>query len=213
MAKVLAAAVLVLTLWAFGTAHASSIVTNGDFTPVPSAGYVTYFCGQPMIGWTVTDGAANAGSGTGSVDLIGTWFGSSPPGGGGSVDLDGSSFGGITQTLVTVPNQTYNVTFNLSGNTNGAPSPKVLQVSFGGSSYTVSTANNAYNGQYTFETIQFTATGASTVLSFTSMDTTGGYNGPVIGNVAVSAVPVPPSILLLAPGLLGLVGMRKRFKA
>jgi hypothetical protein len=28
----------------------------------------------------------------------------------------------------------------------------------------------------------------------------------------VSSVPVPPSLLLLAPGLLGLIGMRKRFK-
>ena len=33
------------------------------------------------------------------------------------------------------------------------------------------------------------------------------------GNFTASAVPVPPSMLLLAPGLLGLVGIRKRFKA
>ena len=32
------------------------------------------------------------------------------------------------------------------------------------------------------------------------------------GLVAAAPVPVPPSVFLLAPGLLGLVGMRKRFK-
>lgn len=36
------------------------------------------------------------------------------------------------------------------------------------------------------------------------------YNSTGI-SAQVSAVPVPPSMLLLAPGLLGLVGMRKRF--
>ncbi len=45
-----------------------------------------------------------------------------------------------------------------------------------------------------------------------------GFNGGYVtstsvnGTFAVSAVPVPPSMLLLAPGLLGLVGLRKRFK-
>lgn len=40
--------------------------------------------------------------------------------------------------------------------------------------------------------------------------TVGGTNW-LMDNAQVSAVPVPASLLLLAPGLLGLVGMRKRF--
>lgn len=36
---------------------------------------------------------------------------------------------------------------------------------------------------------------------------------PISFNVSADPVPVPPSLLMLAPGLLGLVGIRKRFKA
>ncbi len=70
----------------------------------------------------------------------------------------------------------------------------------------------------------FTLPGVYSNYSVTSTDgisgfTLAGFGSMVEGNTSIdnivattSAVPVPPSLLLLAPGLLGLVGMRRRFK-
>ena len=48
---------------------------------------------------------------------------------------------------------------------------------------------------------------------FVNVVLTGAIDPTKVGFVASwSPVPIPPTLLLLAPGLLGLVGMRKRFK-
>jgi choice-of-anchor C domain-containing protein len=221
MAKTLAAAVLVLMLCAFGAAQAQADVINGTFAGSPGD-FTTVYAGQSTIpGWTVTQA---------NVDWIGTYW-TAPVGN--SIDLDGSpGFGGISQTLATTPNQSYTVTFLLSGNPEGNPITKSVSVAAGNNSetftynlpagapvYPSTTAQRNSLMTWVPETFTFTAGGPTTTLSFTSLDgsgTQGGLNytycGPVIAHVAAAPVPVPPSVLLLAPGLLGLVGMRKRFK-
>ena len=48
---------------------------------------------------------------------------------------------------------------------------------------------------------------------FVNVVLTGKIDPTKVGFVASwSPVPIPPTLLLLAPGLLGLVGIRKRFK-
>jgi hypothetical protein len=66
--------------------------------------------------------------------------------------------------------------------------------------------------------VQFFAPTAASALYagdsyFVNVVLTGPINPAQVGFVATwSPVPLPPSLLLLAPGLLGLVGARKRFK-
>ena len=64
---------------------------------------------------------------------------------------------------------------------------------------------------YAPETFLFTATGASTTLSFASLDTNSPY-GPVIGGVTghALAVPEPVSLAILGTGLISLGVVRRR---
>jgi choice-of-anchor C domain-containing protein len=193
--------------------QAADIVNNGGFTPSPS-GSSTYFSGQSFASgaWMVVFG---------TVDWVGPTYWQAPGPGQASVDLDGWTVGAIAQTLTTTPGQSYTVTFSLSGNPDEyiTPITKYLNVSAGSVtapfSYTITALNNNSNMLYKTESFTFQATGPSTVLTFASQDGLPGstvYWGPVIGNVSVNPVPVPPAALLLAPGLLGLAGIRRRFK-
>lgn len=178
------------------------VLANGNFA-APAGTYTTYAGGSTTIaGWTVT-GA--------SVDLIGSYW-QAPPGGGQSVDLDGNARGGLTQTLTTVANQAYTISFYLSGNPDET-STKKLMVSAGGESqefsYTTG-SNTTINMNYVPETFTFTATGTATLLSFTSEDAVDSAWGPVIANVTGVAIPEPLSILLFGTALAGLGLVRRR---
>src|ERR1700733_8007968 len=93
----------------------ADLVTNGNFSGQdPSQPYTTISSGGTFAtDWTV---------GTGNVDWIGSYW-QSPTGVAGplngSVDLDGTSPGSISQTITTVPNTFYDLTFSLSGNPDG----------------------------------------------------------------------------------------------
>lgn len=150
----------------------------------------------------------------GSVDLIGTYW-QAPPGGGNSVDLAGNSEGTIAQTISTVAGQSYQLSFALSGNPDGGPTVKVLQVGFGASTATFNYDRSVYNNDkgnmmFVLDTANFVATGSSTTLSFSDIGGAPGYYGAVIGNVAVTAVP-EPTTLIAGLGALGLAlaGMRR----
>lgn len=108
MKQVLKSFVL-LALITLGThvMFADNIVLNGTFSNSPGGAYTTVYAGQNTISkWTVDSG---------SVDWINSYW-QTPPAGGGSIDLDGNSPGSISQTLATVKNQIYQVSFYLSGN-------------------------------------------------------------------------------------------------
>jgi len=123
MKALLASAALAVGLLASASAQAATnLVSDGDFSS-PSGGgtFVTYAGGSTMGPWTVTGD---------SVDLIGNYW-EAPTAGGGSLDLDGNDPGGVTQTLSIGPGH-YDLSFFLSGNPDGAPSEKVLDVTVGG---------------------------------------------------------------------------------
>jgi hypothetical protein len=70
------------------------------------------------------------------------------------------------------------------------------------------------NGSRTFDHVTFDpVTGVIGVAKDIALNGNGGSAtvSMVSNNFSQSQVPVPPSVLLLAPGLLGLIGLRKRF--
>jgi len=183
------------------TANAAvNFVSDGTFSS-PSGGstFTTYSSGSSMGPWSVVSG---------SVDLIGGYW-QDPAGTAGSVDLDGNAPGSISQNLSLTPG-TYLLSFYLSGNPDGAPPTKLLDVDLSTGSLPLSTpfsyitgTNSHTDMQYVDESFEFTATGPTT-LTFASADTGTPY-GPVIGDVVVSAVPEPAtwSMLILGFGAIG----------
>ena len=122
----------------------------------------------------------------GSVDWIGTYWPAQE--GSMSIDMSGVEAGTLSQTFATTIGNTYNVSFQLSGNPEGDPTVKTLEVSATGGtvglySYDV-TANDLTHMNWRPETYSFLATSASTTLSFVS--TTAGAFGPAIDNVVVT---------------------------
>ncbi|CAN0483827.1 unnamed protein product, partial [Phaeothamnion confervicola] len=105
-------------------AQAATLLPDGDFAGSGNP-FQTIFLNQNFGAtnkWTVTKG---------SVDWIGDYW-QSPSGiGGGSVDLDGLDAGTISQSLTLAPG-TYTVTFALSGNPDGLPTTKLLEVNVNG---------------------------------------------------------------------------------
>ncbi|MBV8103990.1 MAG: DUF642 domain-containing protein [Hyphomicrobiales bacterium] len=189
------------------------MVLDGDFNN-SDPGFATFFSGSSFGPWAVTSG---------SVDLVGGYWqspsGPNPPTGtNGSVDLDGDSPGGISQGISGLTaGKAYTLTFWLSGNPDGPPTTKSVDVSIGSAvndnfTYAIGTNTHA-DMMYTMESVTFTAGGANT-LSFVSQDSASPY-GPVIGGVSILTVPEPATwaTMLLGFAGLGFAGYRKARRA
>ncbi|SNS79267.1 choice-of-anchor C domain-containing protein [Sphingomonas laterariae] len=193
-----------------GSANASLIV-NGSFetgtTNPASGGFSTLASGDSTItGWTVSSG---------SVDWINGYWDAFD--GTHSVDLAGSVPGAIEQTFATVAGQTYTVDYYLSGNPDGGDIAKQgLVAAINGATIFASDTILGIKApahddmQYLKNTFQFTATGSSTTLQFSSNPTEGAY-GAVLDMVTVNAVPEPTTWAMMLVGF-GVVGasMRRR---
>jgi choice-of-anchor C domain-containing protein len=161
--------------------------TNGSFESGAYAdggsGFEQLNAGDASIdGWTVDSG---------SIDWIGTYWPADD--GSMSIDLSGAEAGTISQTFDTTIGNTYTVSFSLSGNPDGLPTVKTLDVSATGgttASYSYDASlNSLSNMNWTQETYTFLATSATTTLSFIS--TTATAFGPAIDAVVVTeSVPV-----------------------
>jgi choice-of-anchor C domain-containing protein len=193
-----AVAVLVAALAAPNVASAGvNYVGDGDFSLPWGGGTFTTYAGGSTIGpWSVIGG---------SVDLIGGYW-QSPTPGGGSVDLDGLHPGGVSQWLDLTAGS-YRLSFYLSGNPDGGYPTKTVDVSIGAIEdplFTYTTGANSHTDMnYVWETLSFT-TGGPTTLTFASEDAFSSPYGPVIGGVAVTAVPEPSTWAMMLPGFVGL---------
>lgn len=184
-----------------GGAFAATII-NGSFeTGVPDPGaFATLDAGSTNVdGWTV---------GGAGIDYIGSyWFAQD---GVRSLDLSALGAGSVSQDLATAIGGRYAVTFFMSGNPEGAPGLKTLIASAGAASQTFTIDASAFSSPnivWTPFTFNFTATAATTTLTFTSgVDTA---FGAALDNVAITAVPEPASWGMLIAGL-GLVGYAQR---
>jgi len=197
----------------------AAIVVDGSFN-APYAGpmFANLTSGQSFSAWTVT-GSGSGPYGAAGVDLIGGYW-AAPTLGGGSVDLDGLAPGGITQSITNLAAGSYALSFYLSGNPDGGPSTKTVEVTIGSVvipfTYTVTGANSASNMNYALKTVNFTLNSLATIpLSFRSLDGEGSPFGGVIGDVSISAIPEPTTWAMMIIGFcgLGMMAYRRKSKA
>lgn len=137
---------------------------------------------------------------------------------GGYGDASGPIGDGIQQTVSTTAGSIYELVFGLSSEDVSGNS--ALRVSIGGvnTDFALTSTGTWFLKGFTTETISFTATGASTTISFIEIaNTSGGSNDPMIDNVrfdlvSSNPVPEPATMLLFGTGLAGFaaVGRRKR---
>jgi hypothetical protein len=177
---------------------------------VGSGSFKAFDSGTALGAWTVNSN----GDGVDVVDKTGGGYGSYPVHSGNqSVDLNKSLPTGVHQALQTLPGQNYQLTFSLSGypGSPGCPGtdPKTLTVTAGSTTNSYSfTPNPAISPQgnqpFEAEATSFTATSASTTLTFTPSNT--GCTGPVIDDVSVvpslggsPTPPVAPNPVLTGP--------------
>jgi len=189
-----------------GTAPANGLFsspTSGDTTTianwtvggVPPAG-VDYISGY----WTAQDGSR-------SIDLSGT-----------TPYPDGAIvWGSLSQAFAAQIGQQYKVSFWLSGNPDGQPLPlKYVDVNVGSTLFqttfnTSVTPTTLGNMGWVLTTFLFVADAASQTITFAANPALNNtYFGPAIDNVDISAVPVPPALLLFGSGLLGMNWLRRR---
>jgi choice-of-anchor C domain-containing protein len=160
-------------------ATADSIVTNGSYeTPdVTAYTFDSYNTGQTFGGWTVESG---------SVDHISERYWQAGDGRQ-SLDLNACSAGTITMDLLTTPLQTYALQFSLSGNPEGAPAVKRMEVWWGTELVDTvvfdTTGHSKWQMGWFFHQYPVTATTAITRLKFKSLIS--GCYGPVLDAIAV----------------------------
>lgn len=159
-------------------AFAATSVSNGSFENGSNPGvFTTVSAGQTNItDWNVVSG---------TVDYIGTYWQASN--GTRSIDMDGNDAGTISQTLATTPGATYTVTFDMSGNPDGGPVVKTMDVSAGTTtqSFSFDTTGISKTAMgWVGKSFTFTTTSANTTLTFAS--TTPGFYGAALDNVAIT---------------------------
>jgi len=184
----------------------ASLITNGSFeTPGGTSTFTTLNAGNTTLtGWTIA---------AGSVDYIHTYW--QAQNGTSSLDMQGNSPGTISQTVSGLtPGKTYVLSFWMSGNPDGLPQTKVLEVTAGGVtqdfSYVMGPGNTKTHMLWAQQILIFAATSSSTVIQFKDLSGAPGYYGAALDDVNLDPVPEPVTLVLLGPATLVLIGLKRR---
>ena len=181
-----------------------SFVNQGNATMVLNAGSTS------ITGWTVSaDQLA-------WIDM-GNPFGLSAQDGNRFLDLTaypaGAPFGGVSQSIATIPGQQYELTFYLGTYTQrwGGPPVSIL-ASAGNTSRTFTVSTTSTASTWTPFSMLFMATSATTPVTLTG---SAGFEYIGLDNVSVEGVagttiPEPATYLLMATGLATLIAGRRR---
>jgi PEP-CTERM motif/Protein of unknown function (DUF642) len=241
MTKIFALAALATAAFVATPATAAvNLVTNGGFesttTASPTGNFEIDTAGT-VSGWSSPSAAAynllyhstnaNSVAGNAAGTYQGTlreflWASTASSQGGNFVALDGdtSANGPFLQTLTGLTiGATYDLSFEWGAaqiaSRTGATTEQ-LQVSFGGTTFSTSTLNNASQGFTGWNTVNhsFVATGTTQVLSFLSLGTPNGLP-PValLDNVSLTRSPVPePATWAMMLVGFGAVGAASRYR-
>lgn len=195
-------------------ANATSLITDGNFanditSGIEGLGFNRYSIGQYLPAYPSGNSPWIVNSG--NVDFIGKYWqspsGANPPSGtNGSVDLNGNIPGSISQTFTSPNTGLYDLTFSLSGNPDGFPLKKEVAVTIDSVTkdvFFILDGNTHSDMKYVAESLFFDVTSGLNTLTFASINTPGQY-GAVIGNVSLTATPLPSTWSMLLAGFLGL---------
>jgi choice-of-anchor C domain-containing protein len=206
------AALALTTAATAASASAQNLVANGSFeTPAITGAYATYAAGNALTGWTIASG---------SVDLIRNYWNASS--GLQSLDMNGSSTATLSQFLTTNVGSTYDLTFMIAGNPDGAWDKQLnvfwngVQLGRGPVTFAQAGNNHASMGWTQISFAGLAATSTSTELRFEGLDSSGGngagpYMGAALDDVSVvTATPEPSTYLLMGTGMLALASVARR---
>jgi hypothetical protein len=187
-------------------AHATSIVTNGNFS-------------NGLTGWTAAGTGTTPGIGITAINLgpNATPYGDNIPYIGvtstGAYFVDDNAVESLTQSISLAANTTYDLTFDLFPTLSGAGNEFnfLLEDSIGAIASSSFGNADLTPGVWTPESLVFTTGAANNynlVFDYTSGPTPA--KDVVLTNVNVSAVPEPSSFILLGSGLLAAAGVVRR---
>lgn len=195
-----------------GSAHATNLIVNPSFEDgnwVGNWSWDRVYTGEDVItGWTIGGYAVDWHN---SAEMYPTHSGLYV------VDLNadnGGTTGTISQTINTVVNHNYVLSFYLASPLNYGATTNILNVNINGTNYLFAKNPAGRPMDWTLNTINFLASSATTTITFSSINA-GAYWGPVLDDVSledVSPTPEPSSAVLGLMGIAGLLGLKRKQK-
>ena len=201
-------AALVLVGNGAGELKATNLIVNGSFES-PSVGTNwSNFANGLVPGWNDTSGSDGI-----EIDFSPV-IGGPAYDGTQSMEVNATTFDTVSQTVTGLTVGQEYLLFWAYGD-RPSSGPQQLDVYFGGKLVTIDSDTSATDGNSSLvwfpQSFIVTATSTSEVLSFAAVDVGGRPSyGNEIDGVSLESIPEPATLLLVAPGLIGLLGFSRR---